>query len=160
MASWCPVVDETASVAVSLGETSALPERLVEVGVEDLEKVAVDPGEDIFLGPFETECVFLSSVSGVKSGSLHVRAPPCIVCRVRTPVESRRDYIVSTLLVGVVVPAGLANIDLTRLRPWSIGVVHWQHPNCGPQPVTRRKLGGDLDTAVLDGSSFQGIDSS
>lgn len=113
MAGWRPVVHKFGSVAVGLGETSTLPEGLVEVSVENLEKVAVDPGENVLLGPFETVSVLLSSVGGVKSGPLHVGAPPCIVGWVRTPVKSRGYDVVSTLLVGVVVAARLANIDLT-----------------------------------------------
>ena len=154
MTSWGPVVIEFGAVAVSLRETSTLPEGLIEVCVEDLEKVAVNPTEDVLLGPLKAEGVFLSSVCGVKSAPLHVRAPPSIIGWVRAPVKSRRDDVVPTLLVGMVVSTRLANINLARLGPRSVGVVHWQHPNCGPQPVTSRELGSDLNTSVLDGSTF------
>lgn len=82
-----PDVDKTGSVAVERGESSAFPERLVEVRVQDLKEERIDVGEEVFLRPFETECVGFGGIGGVKGGSLYVGTPPGIVSWVRTPVK-------------------------------------------------------------------------
>lgn len=46
------------------------------------------------------------------------------------------------------------------MGPRSVGVVHWQHPNRGPQPITSREFGGNLNSAVFDGGALLGINSS
>ncbi len=76
------------AVGVEGGEASTLPETFVEVGVQDLIEDVVDPGEEVFLGPFEPVGVFPGSVGGVESLSLVVRAPPGVVSWVGTPVQS------------------------------------------------------------------------
>lgn len=120
-----PYVLQTGSVAVGKRKSSALPERFVEIGVQDLEKTSVDIGEEVLLGPFEAECVFFLGVCSVKSASLHVGAPPSIVCWVGTPVKSGRDDVVSSLCIGVVVSARLSDINLSRQWPRSVGGIHW-----------------------------------
>ena len=47
-----PDVDEARAVGVRKGKVALLPERLVEVGVDDLEKARIDIGEQVLLRPF------------------------------------------------------------------------------------------------------------
>lgn len=74
-----PDILKTGSVGVGKWELTALPEWLVEIGVKDLEETGVDVGEEILLGPFETEFVLGVGVGGVESRSLDVGSPPCII---------------------------------------------------------------------------------
>lgn len=157
-ASGGPDVLKTGSVGVGQRELTTLPEWLVKVGVENLEETRVDVGEEVLLRPLETKGVRLCSVGGVKSRSLDVGPPPSIVGQIRTPMESGGDDVVTTLLVGVVVTTRFGDIDLTRQGPGTIGVLDRQHPDGGPEPVTLRHLGGDLDTTVLDGGTLLGVD--
>jgi len=69
---------------------------------------------------------------------------------VGTKVQRARDNVPATLSVTGIVAARFGDIDLTRSRPRAICVVLGQHPDSGPQPITRWQLGDDLDTAVLD----------
>lgn len=159
-ASLAPWVDETSAVGVRDREVALLPEWLVEVDVHDLKETSVDVREDVLLAPFETESVETRAVSSVESLTLDVVLVPAVVVGIRTPVKSGRDDVVAALRVGVVVTARLNNVDLTRRRPWAVGVVNRQHPNGWPEPVTGRQLSLDFDTAVLDGGAGLGVDTS
>ncbi len=90
--------------------------------------------------------------------ALDVGAPPGVVGRVGPPVEGGRDDVVAALRVGVVVAAGLDDVDLARLGPGPVGRVDGHHPDGGPEPVTDGELGGDLDAAVLDGRAEAGVE--
>jgi len=160
LASSSPRVHESGTVTVANGESTLLPERLVEVDVHDLEKTRVDVGENILLGPLEAESVETLGVCGVESSVLVVVEPPTIVGRVGTPVESAAHDIVAALSVGVVVSAGLHDINFTRTRPGTVYIVLGQHPDGGPQPVTLRELGLDLDATELDGCTTLGANAS
>ncbi len=118
-----PGICETGAVGVEGWEASSLPERLVEVDVCDLQENAVDPGEEVFLGPLQAKGVFAGGICGVESLSLVVGSPPCVVGWVGTPVESGRYNVVSSLCIGVVVSARFSNIDFSRLGPRTVGVV-------------------------------------
>ena len=100
------------------------------------------------------------SECGVESFSLYICAPPSIVGWVRTPVERGRDDVISSLCIGVVVSSRLHDIDLTRSWPRTICIVYWQHPNRWPQPISSRKLSGNLNTSILNGCSSLGVDAS
>jgi hypothetical protein len=132
MTSLNPGIDQAGAIAVGNRELTALPERLVEIGVENLEEVAVDVGEEVLLGPLKSKCVLLCSICVVESAPLYVCAPPSIVRWVGTPFESRRCNVVSSLFVGVVVSSGLHNINFSGQWPWTVSVIHWQHPNSRP----------------------------
>lgn len=75
-------------------------------------------------------------------------------------MKSGRNDVVSTSHVGVVVSTRFSNVDLTRLGPNTICVVDWQHPNCGPEPVTSREGSFNFDSSILDGCSDFGVDTS
>jgi len=130
-----PGVDEPRAVAVVRREPAALPERLVEVGVEHLEQVAVDVREEVFLRPFQPELVLLRRVRRVQCGSLHICAPPGVVGGVGPPVESGGDDVVPALRIRMVVSAGLHDINLSGQGPGTVCSVDGQHPDGGPQPV-------------------------
>jgi hypothetical protein len=155
-----PDVSQLGSVAVVGWEAGALPERLVKVRVEDLEKVGVDVGEEVLLGPFQTVFVRGGSVGRVEGGPLDVGAPPGIVCWVRAPVQGGRHDVVSSLLVGVVISSGLHDVDFSGQGPGTVGVIDRQHPNGGPQPISSGKRGSHLDTSKLDLCSFLCVDTS
>jgi len=165
---WCrvvagdlvPGIGETGAVGVEGWEASALPERFVEVDVCDLEENVVDPGEEVFLRPFQSEGVFAESICGVESLSLVVCTPPCVVGCVWTPVKSGRHNVVSSLGIRVVVSTGFSNIDFSRQGPSTVGVVDRQHPDRWPQPISYWHLCSDLDTSVFDRSSSLGVDTS
>ncbi len=157
-ASLGPDVLETGAVAVGQRESSTFPERLVEVRVEDLQETRVDVGEEVLLGPLDAKGMLGLGVGSVESGSLDVGAPPGIVGWVGTPVKGGRDDVISSLRVGVVISAGLGDINFTRQGPRSIGVVHGQHPDRGPEPITLWHLGSDFDTAVFDRCLLLGVD--
>lgn len=148
-----PWVDDPRAVGVRGREVGLVPERLVEVDVGDLQETGVDEGEEVLRSPLETVDVEALGIGRVKSLALDVVLPPCVVVGVRSPVECRRDNVVTTLRVGVVVTAGLHQVNLTRRRPWAVGVVDRHHPNGRPEPVTCGQLGLDLDAAVLDRST-------
>lgn len=60
--------------------------------------------------------------------------------------------------IGVVISSRLDNVDLARSRPGPIHIVHRQHPDGRPKPVTLWQLGCDLNPTVFDGCTFLGID--
>ena len=155
-----PGICETGAVGVEGWEASSFPERLVEVDIRDLEENAVDPGEKVLLRPFQTKGVFAGSIGGVESLSLVVCAPPCVVSCVWSPVKSGRHNVVSSLCIGVVVPARFNNIDFSGQGPRTVGVVDGQHPNRWPQPISYWHLCSNLDTSVFDRSSSFGVDTS
>lgn len=157
-ASVFPDIMDTSSVGIRGGEVAALPERLVEVGVEDLKEAGVDVGEEIFLRPLQSESVEASRVRSMESSALDVGAPPGIVGRARAPVKRRRDDVVAALGVSVVVTAGLDDIDLARRWPGSVSVLDGHHPDGGPEPVALRQLGSHLDAAILDARARLGVD--
>lgn len=94
----------------------------------------------------------------VEGGALVVVPEPGIIGGVRTPVEGGGDDVVATHRVSVVVATRLCDVDLTGRGPGTVGVVHGQHPDGGPHPVTSGQLGYDLDTAVLDRRTELGAD--
>lgn len=102
--------------------------------------------------------VVAGSVGSVERLALDVVAPPTVVGSVGTKVEGAGSDVVSALAVGVVVSAGLHNVDLTRAGPLAVHIVFGQHPDCRPQPVTGRELSLDLDTSVFDGGTKLGVD--
>ena len=125
-----------------------------------MEENVVDPSEDVFLRPLEAEGVFGLSVGGVQSLSLVICAPPSVVGWVGTPVKSRRDNVVSSLCIGVVVSTRFSNVDFSRQGPRAVGVVDGQHPDRWPQPISYRHLGSNLDTPIFDCPSSLGVDTS
>jgi len=153
-----PWVLEGSTVAGGRWEVALGPEWLVEVDVHDLEKTGVDVGENVLLGPLNSESVKASSVGGVKGSTLYVVAVPAILRLHWAPVESRGDNVVTTLWVGVVVTTRLHDVNLTGARPWTVDGVGWQHPDGGPEPVTSWELRLDLDTSILDVSTELGVD--
>ena len=155
-----PRIDDAGAVGVGEGEVPLLPERLVEVGVEDLQEAGVDVGEDVLFAPLDAEGVRGGGEGGVQGVALHVGAPPRVVVGVRAPVQRTRHDVVAALGVGVVVPARLADVDLARFGPWAVDAVDGQHPDGGPEPVTLGQRGGDLNASVLDRSTLLGVDSS
>jgi hypothetical protein len=97
----------------------------------------------------DTERVVVGRVGRVQRLALDVVAPPAVVVGVGAKVQRARDNVAAALLISGSVTARLRDVDLTGARPWAVCVVLGQHPNSGPQPVTRRQLGDDLDSAVL-----------
>ena len=118
------------------GEISSGPERLIEIRIQDLEEPRVDVGEEVFFGPLDAESVEARAVRGVQGLALDVRAPPCIIGGVGAPVQGAADDVIAALLVGVVVPSGLGDVDLATLGPLPIHGIFGQHPDGGPEPVT------------------------
>lgn len=57
----------------------------------------------------------------------------------------------------MVVPAAFGNVDLPRLRPDAVGRFDREQPDGRPEPVALGKLGDNLDAAVLDCASFDGV---
>lgn len=155
-----PRVDDCSAVGVSCWEVTLLPEWLVEVDVHDLEKTSVNVSEDILWAPFETIRVETRSVSRVKRLVLAVCAPPTVIIWVWTPVKCRRDDVVATGWVRVVVATRFHDVYLAGLWPRAVDIVYGQHPDGWPHPVARGKLSFDFDTAVLDRLAFDGADAS
>lgn len=137
-----------------------MPERLVEVRVEDLEEARVDVGEDVLLAPLETKHMRGCGIGSMQRLALDVRAPPSVVGGVRTPVQRRGDDVVSTLRIGVVISSRLDDVDFARCGPRAVRVGDGQHPDGGPEPVAGGELGGDFDAAVADGGALLGVDAS
>lgn len=73
-------------------------------------------------------------------------------------MESRRDNVVSSLLVRVVVAPGLCDVDLTRQWPISVRVIDGHHPDCWPQPISLSQLCSDFNPAILDAGSLLCVD--
>lgn len=86
VAGLAPRVDQASAVAIGKREIAAGPERLVEVGVEDLEETSVDVSEEILLAPLHAEGVEGLGEGRVQSVALHVGTPPGIVGGVWSPV--------------------------------------------------------------------------
>lgn len=156
--SFAPRVLQPCAVRVGVGEASAIPQGLVKIGVQDLEKTAVDIGEEILLRPFEAIRVEPAAVGRVQGLALVVGLPPRIIGGIRAPVEGRRHDVVAALLVGPVVASRLHDVDLSGRRPWAVRVLDRHHPDGGPKPVAFRKLGRNLHTAVLELGAFHGVD--
>jgi hypothetical protein len=57
----------------------------------------------------------------------------------------------------MVVTSRFHDIDLAAGGPRSVGVFDGHHPDGGPQPITFRDLGLDLDTSVLDRCAELGV---
>lgn len=159
-ASKTPWIIQTRTVTVSLQELALLPKWLVEEAVHDLKETIVDVREDVLLAPLEAEGVEAFGIGCVEGGALDVVTPPSVIVRVRPPMERTADDVVSALSVCVIVSARLHNIDLTRLRPWSVCVFHWQHPDRRPKPIARWQVRFDFNPAKLDTCTFLGIDTS
>ena len=153
-----PDVLKSGAVGVGEWELTAFPEWFIKVGVQDLEETGVDVSEEILLGPFKTELVLGLGVSGVKSSSLDVGSPPGIVGKIWSPMKSRGNDVVTTLLVCVVVTARFHDINLSRQWPWSVSVLDRQHPDGRPQPITGWHLCSYLDTTILYLCSLLGVD--
>jgi hypothetical protein len=83
--------------------------------------------------------------------------PPPIVIGIGSKMQRTAHNVVPTLLVLVIVAAGLYDVDLARRRPHAVRVVHRQHPNGRPQPVARGQLGRDLDAAEFDRGAALGV---
>ena len=97
-------------------------------------------------------------VGSMECSSLDIGLPPGIVCRVRAPVKSGGNDVVSSLSIGVVVAARFNNVNFTRQGPRSIGGVHGQHPDGRPDPISSGESSSNLDTSVFDGSAGFGVD--
>ena len=132
-------------------ELAAVPEVLDKRTVEHLQQAGVDVGEEVFLAPLETKHVGGFGESGVQGVTLDVSAVPGVGGFGGTPVHGRGDDVVTALSVGVVVAAGLHDVDFARGRPGTVGVVHGHHPDCRPKPVALRESGCYFDAAVLFG---------
>lgn len=127
-----PRVGQAGAVAVRERELPSLPERLVEIGVEHLQQPGVDVGEEILFAPFQPEGVHLLRKGRVQRVPLDVGPPPGIVGRVWPPVQRAGDDVVPTLLVRVVVPTRFDDVNLTRLGPDAISILHRQKPDGRP----------------------------
>lgn len=153
-----PRVNKFCAVTIADREVAFGPEWLAEADIHDLKKTSVNVGEDVFFGPLNTESVETGSVCGVKSLALDVVTPVAIIGGVRPPMQGAANNVVTTLRVGVVVAARLCNVDFTRFGPRSIGVVHWQHPDGWPQPISARELCFHFNAAILDRFSTPGTE--
>lgn len=69
-------------------------------------------------------------------------------------MECAGDNIISPLLIGMVIAPSFNDVNLSRSGPIAVGVVHRQHPYCGPQPIPGWQRCGDFHTAVFDGRTF------
>jgi len=59
-----------------------------------------------------------------------------------------------------IIPPTLNNINLATPWPIPIHILHGQHPNRRPQPITCRHLRSHLHATVLDRGAADGIDTS
>lgn len=158
VAGLAPRVDQTSPVAIRKREITAGPERLIEVGVEDLEETSVDVSKKVLLAPLHAKGVEGLRERRVQSIALHIGTPPGIVGSIWSPVESTGDDVVATLSVGVIVAPGFGNVNLARLRPNPISVFDGQHPDGGPEPVASWKGSRNLHATVFDRCAFLGVD--
>jgi len=149
-ASEAPRVVEACTIAVRQRELTLGPEWFVEADIHDLEKASVDVGEDILLAPFNTIGVEAASIGCMQRLSFDIVSPPAIVSSIGSPVKRAAHNVVATLRISVVVAAGFHDVNFTGARPWSIGVCGWKHPDGRPQPISRRQLCGNLNSAELD----------
>lgn len=153
-----PRIYKPRPVRVAGRELPTLPKGRLEVRVQDLQQASVDPSEDVFLAPLETESMKTGCVRGVQSLLFPVGLVPGIGIWGRTPVERGGYNVVAAKRVGVVVASGFGDVDLAGCRPWAICVVHGQKPDSGPEPVAAGKLSNDLDPAESNRGTFLGID--
>lgn len=70
--------------------------------------------------------------------------------RKRAPVERRPDVVAALRGIRRGVPPALHDVDLAACRPRAIRIVHGQHPNSRPQPVTPRQPCADIHASILD----------
>lgn len=123
-----------------------------------MQQSAVDIRKEILLRPLKAKSVESTAVSGVQRLTLVISLPPSVISRVGPPVKSRRSNVVAALSIGMVVTTRLHDIDFSRGRPGTIGVIDGQHPDSRPQPVAYRQLCSDFNTAVLDFCSLECVD--
>ena len=109
-------------------------------------KTAVNVYADKGLVPFQDILVeFL-----VERGTFE--APPAVDSSVnggqRSVGQSGSDKVPSLALVGWVVSPCFEDVDLTRDGPGPVGVVLWQKPDGGPEPVAFWELCANFDASV------------
>ena len=85
-------------------------------------------------------------------------APIAIILLIGTPVKSTSDDVVAAGRICVVIASRLGNINFARCGPRSKGIVDWQHPDCGPKPITHGHCSYNFNTTVFNGCAFEGID--
>ncbi len=73
------------------------------------------------------------------------------------PVQSGGES-VRTASAAIAVTARFHDVDFAGCRPATVCLISGQHPNSGPNPVTFRQLGNDLDTAVGKAERLSGSD--
>lgn len=98
------------------------------------------------------------SIGSVEGFTLDVVAPPAISGCVGTPVEGRRNNVVTALRVCIVVSTTLHKIDFTGFGPRAVAGIGGQHPDLRPEPISCGQLRFDLDTSVLDVCAELGVD--
>lgn len=153
-----PRVSERSAVGVGQRKFSTSPKVLFERVVEDLQETGVYVGEEVFLTPLQTISVLASSICGVKSRLFLTGAPVPIILLVRTPVKSAGDNIVSAGRVCVIIASGLSDVDFAGSGPRPKCIIDRQQPDGGPQPISHWHCGYDLDTAILESCTFEGVD--
>ena len=84
-----------------------------------------------------------------------IRPPPkrpkhLIQERQRSPMQTRPNIIHALLRISLIIPSRLHDIDLSTRRPDPIRILHRQHPNRRPNPVTCWHFRNDFDFAVSD----------
>lgn len=69
----------------------------------------------------------------------------------RAPVHGRADDVITERVFFSIIATRLHNVDLAASRPLTIHRVLRHHPDGGPHPIARRKLGLDFNATILDG---------
>ena len=87
VAGLAPRVDEPRAVGVGQGEVATLPERLVEVRVQDLQQARVNVGEEVLLAPLEAEGVECFAECRVQGVAFDIGPPPGVVGAVGAPMQ-------------------------------------------------------------------------
>lgn len=129
----------------------------MKFGVENLGKAVVNPDKKVVFRPLKTKRVKLVVIFRMQCITRARRVLPGLFCRVWTPVEIALDTLVAvTSVVGGVVAAGNANVDLARGRPTTIVVLSRHHNYLGEQPLASSQFGLDLDTAIPNNSRVLG----
>lgn len=73
-------------------------------------------------------------------------------------MQTARHDIIPPLLIRIIIPPRLQDVNLARLRPLAVRIVRRQQHDGGPQPVAGRQARGDLDATVLDGRAAARVD--
>lgn len=145
-------------VGVGVGEIVVFLELSVKVGVENLEELWVDIGEEVFLWLFEIEGVEFGRVGCVECGVFDVGVLLWVLGGGRILVKSRGYDVVVILWVGIVVVVVFYNVDFVRCRLGFIGVFDGYYLDGGLELVIFGKFGSNFDMVIFDGGIWFGID--